>query len=84
VQPACRAPDTRARAYRLTHPELLTLAGALGPGLFSARFAGLLRRALLEGLADGSPDLVRKLHSLSDRQFEELCRELRRLTRGDG
>jgi hypothetical protein len=46
------------------------LAGALGP----------LRCALLEGLADGSPDLVRKLHSLSDRQFEEL----RRLTRGDG
>jgi hypothetical protein len=72
-----RRPQAKAE-HGLGSEEVKAVAHA-GGGLFSkARFARDLRRALVQLLRGGRPELAARLERMSLRQFEELCEEVKK------
>jgi hypothetical protein len=68
--------------HGLSPEEVTALAEAGVPLLPQARFAHLLKRALVRRLTGGRPALAAKVQRLGPRQFQSLCEQIRQQAGG--
>jgi hypothetical protein len=76
-----RAPVERPHGLTAGEVELAVEAG--GPWLAQARFAHMLKRAIVQRLAERHTDLAAKVERLSLAQFAQLSQQVRERARGN-